>query len=100
MEAVVPSGVREPVPEGSRAGRHAGYATADGRRGRAALRSVSADCGAAHDQAGESSFAEFLSTSWRAGVVRYEVDLLQRVVTYYGCNGEAYAEHYRAVEVP
>jgi uncharacterized protein YbcV (DUF1398 family) len=52
------------------------------------------------DQAGQSSFAEFLSASWRAGVVRYEVDLQQRVVTYYGCNGEAYVEHYRSVEVP
>jgi len=52
------------------------------------------------DQAGQSSFAEFLSASWRAGVVRYEVDLQQRVVTYYGCNGEAYAEHYQSVEVP
>jgi len=51
------------------------------------------------DQAGESSFPEFLSASWRAGVVRYDVDFSQRTVTYYGCNGEAYAEHYPAVEI-
>ncbi len=51
------------------------------------------------DQAGESSFAEFLSASWRAGVVRYDVDFSQRTVTYYGCNAEAYTEHYPAVEI-
>ena len=52
------------------------------------------------DQAGEGTFPEFLDASWRAGVVRFEVDLNQRTVTYYGCNGEAYAEHYPAVEIP
>jgi len=51
------------------------------------------------DQAGESSFSEFLSASWRAGVVRYDVDFGERTVTYYGCNGETYAEHYPAVEI-
>jgi uncharacterized protein YbcV (DUF1398 family) len=51
------------------------------------------------DQAGENSFPEFLSASWRAGVVRYDVDFSQRTVTYYGCNGETYAEHYPAVEI-
>ena len=52
------------------------------------------------DQAGESNFPEFLHASWRAGVVRYEVDLGQRTVTYYGCNEESYAEHYPFVEIP
>lgn len=51
------------------------------------------------DQAGESSFADFLQASWNAGVVRYEVDLLERQVTYYGCNGESYVEHYPAVSL-
>ena len=51
------------------------------------------------DQAGESTFPEFLSASWHAGVVRYEVNFSERVVTYYGCNGEAYAEHYPAIEI-
>lgn len=51
------------------------------------------------DQAGESSFADFLQASWNAGVVRYEVDLLERHVTYYGCNGESYVEHYPAVSL-
>lgn len=51
------------------------------------------------DQAGESSFPEFLSASWRAGVVRYDVDFGQRTVTYYGCNGETYAEDYPEVEL-
>ncbi|QRP65352.1 DUF1398 family protein [Rhodanobacter sp. FDAARGOS 1247] len=51
------------------------------------------------DQAGESSFPDFLLASWNAGVVRYEVDLLERQVTYYGCNGESYVEHYPAVSL-
>ena len=51
------------------------------------------------DQAGESSFADFLQASWNAGVVRYEVDLLERRVIYYGCNGESYVEHYPAVSL-
>ncbi len=51
------------------------------------------------DQAGKSPFPEFLEASWRAGVVRYEVDLVGRQVAYYGCNGEEYIESYPAVEV-
>jgi uncharacterized protein YbcV (DUF1398 family) len=51
------------------------------------------------DQAGKSTFPEFLAATWRAGVVRYDVDLLARKVAYYGCNGEEYIEDYPAVEV-
>jgi len=51
------------------------------------------------DQAGKSTFPEFLEGCWRAGVVRYEVDFESRTVAYYGCNGEAYLEAYPAVEV-
>jgi uncharacterized protein YbcV (DUF1398 family) len=51
------------------------------------------------DQAGESTFPEFLESSWRAGVVRYDVDFLARTVAYYGCNGEEYIESYPAVEI-
>jgi uncharacterized protein YbcV (DUF1398 family) len=52
------------------------------------------------DQAGESTFPEFLSASWRSGVLRYDVDFLARTVSYYGCNdGERYVEEYPAVEV-
>jgi uncharacterized protein YbcV (DUF1398 family) len=51
------------------------------------------------DQAGESTFPEFLTASWRAGVVRYDVDFITRKVAYYGCNGEEYVEAYPAVEV-
>src|SRR4051812_632103 len=32
------------------------------------------------DQAGESSFPEFLAATWKAGVVRYDVDLIGRTV--------------------
>ncbi len=49
------------------------------------------------DQAGESTFPEFLDTTWRAGVVRYDVDLEARTVAYQGCNGEEYIEAYPAV---
>jgi len=51
------------------------------------------------DQAGESTFPEFLAASWRAGVVRYDVDFAARTVAYYGCNGEEYVEAYPAVDI-
>jgi uncharacterized protein YbcV (DUF1398 family) len=51
------------------------------------------------DQAGESTFPEFLGASWRAGVVRYDVDFTARTVTYLGCNDEQYVEAYPAVEI-
>jgi uncharacterized protein YbcV (DUF1398 family) len=51
------------------------------------------------DQAGEGTFPEFLAASWRAGVVRYDVDFTARAVAYYGCNGEEYVETYPAVEI-
>jgi uncharacterized protein YbcV (DUF1398 family) len=51
------------------------------------------------DQAGKSTFPEFLMASWRAGVVRYDVDFKARTVAYYGCDGEEYVEEYPAVEL-
>lgn len=51
------------------------------------------------DQAGNSTFPEFLDASWRAGVVRYDVDLEGHTVAYQGCNGEEYIEAYPAVTV-
>ena len=51
------------------------------------------------DQAGESTFPEFLEGSWRAGIVRYDVDFGARTVTYCGCNGEEYIEAYPAVKI-
>jgi uncharacterized protein YbcV (DUF1398 family) len=51
------------------------------------------------DQAGRSTFLEFLMASWQAGVVHYDVDLVSRTVAYYGCKGEKYIEDYPAVEV-
>lgn len=51
------------------------------------------------DQAGTSTFPEFLSAAWQAGVVRYEVNLIQRTVTYFGCNDDEYTERYPVVEI-
>lgn len=51
------------------------------------------------DQAGKSTFPEFLGASWHAGVIRYEVDFAARTVSYYGSNGEEYVEEYPGVEV-
>lgn len=51
------------------------------------------------DQKGESTFPEFLLATWRAGVVRYDVDFDARKVAYYGCNGEEYVEAYAAMDV-
>jgi uncharacterized protein YbcV (DUF1398 family) len=52
------------------------------------------------DQAGESTFAEFLQATWDSGIVSYEVDFNARVVTYYGAEDESYTESYPALEVP
>jgi len=35
-----------------------------------------------------------LEASWRADVVRCDVDFQARTVAYYGCNGEEYVEAY------
>ena len=51
------------------------------------------------DQAGNSTFPEFLASCWRAGIVRYDVDFTARTVAYYGCHGEEYMEEYPAVKV-
>jgi uncharacterized protein YbcV (DUF1398 family) len=51
------------------------------------------------DQAGGSTFPEFLAASWRAGVIRYEVDFAARTVSYYGPNGEEYVEEYPSVDL-
>jgi uncharacterized protein YbcV (DUF1398 family) len=51
------------------------------------------------DQAGQSTFPEFLLASWHAGVVRYDVDFLARTCTYYGCEGEGYIEEYPPVSI-
>lgn len=49
------------------------------------------------DQAGQSTFPAFLAAAWQAGVVRYDVDLVERTVVYYGVHGEEYMEVYPAV---
>lgn len=51
------------------------------------------------DQAGKSTFPEFLKATWEAGVTSYEVDFAKRLVVYYGCQGEKYLEEYPAVNV-
>lgn len=51
------------------------------------------------DQAGESTFSQFLESSWQAGVIRYEVDFSKRIVTYYGCLDEKYSEEYATIEL-
>jgi uncharacterized protein YbcV (DUF1398 family) len=43
------------------------------------------------DQAGESTFPEFLAAIWAAGVFEYEVDLDARTCTYFGADR---ADHY------
>ena len=51
------------------------------------------------DQAGESTFPDFLLATWKAGVISYDVDFAARTCTYYGASGEKYVESYPAVEV-
>lgn len=52
------------------------------------------------DQAGNSTFPEFLDSTWKAGVVGYEVDFANRNVVYYSCLGEKYVESYPEVKLP
>ncbi|MGW8504799.1 DUF1398 family protein [Streptomyces sp. CLCI03] len=51
------------------------------------------------DQAGETTFPEFVQGCRQAGVVWYDVDLGARTCTYYGADGDNYVEAYPAVEV-
>jgi uncharacterized protein YbcV (DUF1398 family) len=51
------------------------------------------------DQAGESTFPEFLESTWRSGVVRFDVDFEARTVSYYGSSDEQYVEAYPAVKI-
>ena len=51
------------------------------------------------DQEGRSTFPEFLLATWNAGVTSYDVDFINRKVSYYGANGESYIEEYPAVEI-
>ncbi|RYZ84566.1 MAG: DUF1398 domain-containing protein [Proteobacteria bacterium] len=51
------------------------------------------------DQAGQSSFPEFLKGAWESGVVRYDVDFEKRVVSYFGINEEIYVEEYPSVNL-
>lgn len=51
------------------------------------------------DQAGESTFPEFLDTVWQAGVVGYDVAFGERIVTYRGAYGEVYTENYPEVKI-
>jgi len=51
------------------------------------------------DQAGNSTFPEFLMAIWKAGVVGYDIDFAARTCTYFGVNGEKYVEEYPAVRI-
>lgn len=51
------------------------------------------------DQAGKSTFPEFLMSTWNAGVVKYDVDFNARTVTYYGEHDESYEESYPSMGI-
>ncbi|MCS2152185.1 DUF1398 family protein [Scandinavium goeteborgense] len=51
------------------------------------------------DQAGRTTFPDFLVAIWNAGVVRYVADFSGRQVTYFGYNDESYVEAYPEVTV-
>lgn len=59
------------------------------------------DAGAAairDDQAGETTFRQFLTAIWRAGVIRYEVVFNERTVTYCGLSASC-TERYPAAVI-
>lgn len=49
------------------------------------------------DQAGRSTFTEFLRAAWNAGVTGFRVDLTERTCTYVGTAANTYVETYPAV---
>lgn len=51
------------------------------------------------DQAGHTTFPQFLTALWAAGVTHYVVDLDHRTVTYRGIDNATYIESYPAVEI-
>lgn len=51
------------------------------------------------NQAGESTFPEFLAAVFLAGVIRYVVDFDARTVSYYGIDGDNYIESYPEVAI-
>lgn len=51
------------------------------------------------DQAGQTTFLEFLLNIWESGVVKYEVNFNEHYVVYFGIRGEQYKEHYPEVEI-
>jgi uncharacterized protein YbcV (DUF1398 family) len=51
------------------------------------------------DQAGHTTFDQFLAAIWSAGVTSFVVDLDQRTVTYRGIDNATYVESYPALEI-
>ena len=51
------------------------------------------------DRSGGSTFPEFLSAAWQAGVTGYEVNFDDHTVSYYGVLGERFTETYPAIEI-
>ncbi len=52
------------------------------------------------DQTGQTTFPQFAQAAWRAGVLRWVVDLDHRTCTYFGSEGQTYVEQYAAVDLP
>jgi uncharacterized protein YbcV (DUF1398 family) len=51
------------------------------------------------DQAGASTYPEFMAAVWRVGVVTYDIDLAGRTCTYRSAAGAQYVEQYPAVRL-
>ncbi|MDB1717979.1 DUF1398 family protein [Enterococcus entomosocium] len=51
------------------------------------------------DQVGQTTFEEFLMETWKSGIVKYEVNFIEREVIYFGANGEEYKEAYPEVTI-
>ncbi|MFT4063987.1 hypothetical protein [Paraburkholderia sp.] len=51
------------------------------------------------DQAGQTTFPEFLLGARIASVLRYDVGLIRRCAGYFGCDGESCVESYPEVTV-
>ncbi|MDG6191870.1 DUF1398 domain-containing protein [Lactococcus garvieae] len=47
----------------------------------------------------QTTFPKFLLNSWNSGIVKYEINFIDRYILYYSTSGEEYKEMYPSVKI-
>lgn len=47
----------------------------------------------------QTTFPEFLLNSWNSGIVKYEINFIDRYILYYSTSGEEYKEMSPSVKI-